>query len=50
MLLDTAARIHDPFEPSFFAIVHLPYLQPFVHANKRPSRRAAHLPPLNAHS
>lgn len=28
-LLTTAAAIGDPFEQSFFVMVHLPYLQPF---------------------
>jgi Fic family protein len=34
-------RIEDPFEQSFFAMVHLPYLQPFADINKRTSRLAA---------
>jgi hypothetical protein len=28
-VVDTAAAIHNPFEQAFFAMVHLPYLQPF---------------------
>ncbi len=43
-LLDTAAAIVDPFEQAFFAMVHLPYLQPFEDVNKRVSRLAANLP------
>jgi Fic family protein len=43
-LLDTAAAIADPFEQSFFAMVHLPYLQPFEDVNKRVSRLAANIP------
>jgi hypothetical protein len=43
-LLDTAAAIQDPFEQGFFAMVHLPYLQPFEDVNKRVSRLAANLP------
>ena len=43
-LLDTAAQIEDPFEQAFFAIVQLPYLQPFEDVNKRVSRLAANLP------
>ena len=43
-ILDTAAAIADPFEQSFFAMVHLPYLQPFEDVNKRVSRLAANLP------
>ena len=43
-VMDTAAAIRDPFEQSFFAMVHLPYLQPFVDVNKRVSRLAANIP------
>jgi hypothetical protein len=43
-ILDTADAITDPFEQSFFAMVHLPYLQPFVDVNKRVSRLAANIP------
>ncbi|HEC14013.1 MAG TPA: Fic family protein [Acidiferrobacteraceae bacterium] len=43
-LLDTAAAITDPFEQAFFAMVHLPYLQPFEDVNKRVSRLALNLP------
>lgn len=43
-VLDTAAAIHDPFEQAFFAMVHLPYLQPFDDVNKRVSRLAANIP------
>ncbi len=43
-ILDTAAAITDPFEQSFFAMVHLPYLQPFIDVNKRVSRLAANIP------
>lgn len=42
-ILDTAAAISDPFEQAFFAMVHLPYLQPFEDVNKRVSRLAANL-------
>ena len=45
-LLLTAQAIRDPFEQSFFILVHLPYLQPFSDANKRTSRLAANLPLL----
>lgn len=34
-LLATASAITDPFEQAFFAMVHLPYLQPFDDVNKR---------------
>ena len=43
-LLHTAQAIEDPFEQSFFALVHLPYLQPFMDVNKRTSRLAANIP------
>lgn len=47
-ILDTAAAIEDPFEQSFFVMVHLPYLQPFEDVNKRVSRLAANLPFVRA--
>ena len=43
-VLDTAAAIENPFEQAFFAMVHLPYLQPFEDVNKRVSRLAANIP------
>lgn len=43
-LLATASEIADPFEQAFFAMVHLPYLQPFDDVNKRVSRLAANIP------
>jgi len=43
LLLDKAAAIRDPFEQSFFLLVQLPYLQPFVDVNKRTSRLAANI-------
>lgn len=42
--LDTAVAINDPFEQSFFALVHLSYLQPFEDVNKRVARLAANIP------
>lgn len=47
-ILDKAAQIPDPFEQAFFAMVHLPYLQPFVDVNKRTSRLMANLPLIRA--
>ena len=44
ILLEKAERISDPYEQSFFVMVHLPYLQPFADVNKRTSRLAANLP------
>jgi len=43
-ILHTATIIKDPFEQAFFAMVHLPYLQPFEDVNKRVSRLAANIP------
>jgi hypothetical protein len=43
-LLQTADAIEDPFEQAFFAMVHVPYLQPFEDVNKRVSRVAANIP------
>lgn len=43
MFLDKLAQIEDPFEQSFFAMVHIPYLQPFADVNKRTSRLLANL-------
>ena len=44
IVLEMAAEIQDPFEQSFFLMVHLPYLQPFEDVNKRVSRLAANIP------
>lgn len=43
-IVNTGAAIHNPFEQAFFAMVHLPYLQPFEDVNKRVSRLAANIP------
>lgn len=43
-ILGAAEAISDPFEQAFFAMVHLPYLQPFEDVNKRVSRFAANIP------
>lgn len=48
MLLAKANQIGDPYEQSFFVMVHLPYLQPFADINKRTSRLAANLPLIRA--
>lgn len=39
-----ASQIHDPFEQSFFLLVHLSYLQAFIDVNKRTARLAANIP------
>ena len=44
LFLEKAAAIADPFEQAFFAMVHVPYLQPFIDVNKRVSRLAANIP------
>ncbi|GHU05904.1 hypothetical protein FACS1894158_10400 [Betaproteobacteria bacterium] len=48
LLLDKVNQIADPFEQSFFMMVHLPYLQPFADINKRTSRLIANLPLFRA--
>lgn len=46
LFINKAQEIQDPFEQSFFAMVHIPYLQPFSDVNKRTSRLAANIPLL----
>ncbi len=48
ILIHKAAAIADPFEQSFFLLVHIPYLQAFVDVNKRTSRVASNIPLLQA--
>ena len=48
VLIAKAAGIADPFEQSFFLMVHVPYLQAFDDVNKRVSRIAANIPLLKA--
>ena len=48
ILIQKAAAIRDPFEQSFFLLVHIPYLQAFDDVNKRTSRIAANVPLLKA--
>lgn len=48
LLIRKAERIDDPFEQSFFLLVHIPYLQAFNDVNKRTSRVAANVPLLKA--
>jgi len=43
LILTKAQQIENPFEQSFFMMVHLPYLQPFDDVNKRVSRLAANI-------
>jgi hypothetical protein len=44
LILTKASQIENPFEQSFFIMVHLPYLQPFDDVNKRVSRISANIP------
>lgn len=44
--LKKAETIENPWEQSFFLLVHLPYLQPFSDVNKRTARLLANLPLL----
>jgi Fic family protein len=48
ILIAKAAAITDPFEQSFFLLVHIPYLQAFDDVNKRTSRIASNIPLLKA--
>ena len=43
-VLDLARKILDPFEQSFFLLIHLAYLQAFEDVNKRTSRLASNIP------
>ena len=43
-IVDKARMIADPFEQSFFLLVHVAYLQAFIDVNKRTSRLAANIP------
>jgi len=44
LLLEKAQAITDPFEQSFFMLVHISYLQAFVDVNKRTARLASIIP------
>lgn len=46
--LELGSAIRDPFEQSFFLLVQIPYLHPFVDANKRTSRLASNIPLIKA--
>ena len=48
ILIQKSAAITDPFEQSFFLLVHIPYLQAFADINKRTSRIASNIPLLKA--
>ena len=44
LVLRKAEKISDPFEQSFFLLMHLSYLQAFEDVNKRTSRLSCNLP------
>lgn len=44
LILFKARKIEDPFEQSFFLLVHLSYLQAFEDVNKRTSRLSCNIP------
>lgn len=44
LILQKANKIKDPFEQSFFLLVHLSYLQAFEDVNKRTSRLSCNIP------
>ena len=43
-IMAIASAITDPFEQAFFAMVQIPYLQPFDDVDKRVSRLSANIP------
>ena len=44
LILQKAKKIKDPFEQSFFLLVHISYLQAFEDVNKRTSRLSCNIP------
>jgi Fic family protein len=44
LILLKARKINDPFEQSFFVLIHLSYLQAFEDVNKRTARLACNIP------
>ncbi len=44
LIMQRARQIHDPFEQSFFLLVHISYLQAFVDVNKRTARLSCNIP------
>ena len=44
LILVKARRIENPFEQSFFTLIHLSYLQAFEDVNKRNARLASNIP------
>jgi prophage maintenance system killer protein len=48
LVLQKAKKVKDPFEQSFFLLVHLSYLQAFEDVNKRTSRLSCNIPFIKA--
>ena len=48
LICNKVAQINDPFEQSFFLLVHLAYLQAFIDVNKRTARLCANIPLIKA--
>lgn len=48
ILVEKASAISDPFEQSFFLLLHVPYLQAFDDVNRRTSRIASNIPLLES--
>ena len=46
IITEKASEIIDPFEQSFFLLVHISYLQAFADVNKRTARLSANIPLL----
>jgi hypothetical protein len=44
LIADKAKQIEDPFEQSFFLLVHVTYLQAFIDVNKRTARLVCNIP------
>jgi len=44
LIVNKAAAINDPFEQSFFLLIHIAYLQAFIDVNKRTARLSANIP------
>jgi Fic family protein len=47
-ILNIASKIQDPYEQSFFLLVHISYLQPFIDCNKRTARMTCNIPLLRS--
>jgi len=43
-IVSKARQIQEPYEQSFFMLVHLSYLQAFIDVNKRTARLTANIP------